>query len=63
MMREDEGTASWNVDCQQEMEDEKVLAMMRVVDGALDDRGFGPSAWAAFRASGNGKQRGLLQWR
>ena len=27
-------------------EDEKVLAMMRVVEGALgNDRGFGPGSW------------------
>jgi hypothetical protein len=36
-------------------EDEKVLAMMKVVDDALGDRGFGPGAWDAFRASENGK--------
>jgi len=26
-------------------EDEKALAMMRVVDGALGERGFGPLSW------------------
>lgn len=30
-------------------EDEKVVAIMHVVDKALGPRGFGPSAWEAFQ--------------
>ena len=31
-------------------EDEKVIEMMKVVDAALGDRGFGPDGWEKWRA-------------
>ena len=32
-------------------EDEKVIEMMKVVDSALGERGFGPDAWEKWKAT------------
>ena len=32
-------------------EDEKVVEMMKVVDAALGDRGFGPDGWEKWKAA------------
>ena len=32
-------------------EDEKVIEMMKVVDGALGERGFGPDGWEKWKAA------------